>query len=172
MAAFSQGSGQIRSRKIKEIITIEFKEENGAESRKIQEQFDKKGRLIERKVYRSNGELRFHKKIQYLDRFGSNQETVFDLPSGKVKSVTRTWFNKWHEEIKMEKCDGQGTIDQSKVWEYDKKGKLIHQVTFGKEGKILQTRTLKYDIRGMILSDTTTDAFGKVIEQTSLEYTY
>lgn len=172
IVALPQGSEQIRNRKIKEIVTIEFHQENEDENRKVHDLYDKKGRLIERKVYRSNGELRFHKKIQYLDRNGSNEEIIFDLPSGKVKSITIRHFNKWENEVKMEKRDGQGRVDQSKVWEYDKKGRLMRLVTYGQNGLVISTRSLVYDKKGMILSDSTVDPQGKVIEQTTLQYTY
>lgn len=168
----AQGGEQIKNRRIKEVVTVEFNDQKTDECRKIHEWFDKKGRLIERKVFKQTGELRFHKRIKYVDRWGSNVEEVIDPNNGSIISAVISSYDRWRNLIRQEKKNDKGLVEQVKVWEYTKKGKLSKSTVLDSKGEIVMVKTFTYDFKGMIISEVITDGKGKLIESKNVEYIY
>lgn len=169
---FAQGSKQIQNRKIKEIVTVEFNAYDDAENRKIHEWYDAKGRLIERKVFNTGDTLRFHKIIEYTDRYGSYIETIMDIRTGKPKSGLKVVFNKWHDETENTRLNQDGKTVERKVSAYDAHGKLLKEVYYGDSDSLRKSIEYTYDHKGMLIKKEVRDKNGQTIEMKQLTYTY
>lgn len=171
ITAQAQNANQIKSRKITEVVTTIVSETDDAENRKIHEIYDRRGRLTDRKVYRKDGTLRFHKTIEYLDKKGSFVETIFNIENGKTKTSTTT-FDKWGNDISFIRKDEAGLLQERRTKTFDKQGKIILDETFGPKEELMKKTTYQYDFRDMLLQKETRDGSGKIIESIQNEYVY
>lgn len=172
-SSYAQGSQQISSRKIREVVTTTYDNRKGqGETVILTERYNSKGLIIERIETNESKEVVQHELFEYGKKKKLVVHTILNEKSGQAKEVIKFTFDKWGNEISEERFGPENKLKQKILSKYDLSGKKILEEIFDASGNLIKSTSNTYDNRGMLLVRTTKDGNGQVVYTKSNTYTY
>lgn len=169
----AQTEAQIKSRKIKVVVSYTTELKDGSAVRKIErESFDKKGNLVERKTFSADSVCIGWKQFEYDRRGNLIAETTLSPTSGIAKSIKQLQYNKFNDEVLVILKNERGIIEEETETQYDSDRRRILIVKRDGEKKIMTSTSFKYDSKGMLVSRITVNGKGDIITEKTISYTY
>ncbi|MFM1998589.1 MAG: hypothetical protein RL204_536 [Bacteroidota bacterium] len=169
----SQTDAQIKSRKIKVVVSYTTDLKDGIAVRKFErESFDKKGNLIERESFSSDSIRVSWKKFEYDKRGNLIKESTLNPTTGIEKSIKQIEYNKFNDEVLVVVKSEKGVIEEETETQYDSDRRRTLIVKRDGENRTLTSTAFKYDNKGMLVSRITVNGKGDVIVEKTISYTY
>jgi hypothetical protein len=169
----AQTETQIKSRKIKVVVSHTTELKDGITVRKFErESFDKKGNLIERESFSTDSLRVLWKKFEYDRKGNVLKEYTLQPSNGAVKSKKEFSYNKFNDEVLVITRNSSEAIEEEIETQYDKDRRKSVVIKRDGQKKTIATTTFEYDNRGMLISRKTVNSNGEVIVEKTISYTY
>ena len=147
----AQTEAQIKSRKIKVVVSSSTELKDGIAVRKIErESFDKKGNIIERKSFSADSICNGWKQFEYDRKGNLIKETTLNPTSGIAKTIKQIQYNKFNDEVLVVLKNEKDAVEEETETQYDSDRRRILIVKRDGEKKILTSTTFKYDNYGIL----------------------
>ncbi len=173
VTTYAQGSRQIATRKIHELISTTIEQKKGVEiERTTHSIFDRKGRLVLETVFDNDSICISKETFQYNRKGDITVHNSFEKEKGDGETKEIIEYDRWNRDTLKTEYDMSGKVKQTTSYRYNNADEKTSESVFDAEKKLLRTTTFTYDKRGMLLNRKTVNSKGQVIYEKNNQYTY
>ncbi len=172
-AICAQTEAQIKSRKIRAVVSQSTELKDGVLSTRTEcEWYDRKGNILERKIFNNDSICSSWKKFSYNRKGLIVADLTLNPTSGDVKSTREFFYNRFDDEILSTLKNSTGVEEERIVTSYDADGKKTLITKYETGEKLVSRTSFIYDNKGMMISRITRNSKDEVISEKSIKYTY